>query len=97
MYLGGKGSPKDDAVASPENLFVRKCARSPLCTVRYNELESIEHILFRCDYSIEVWDRSSNIASVGRWLEGIWLSHPEKEVKNTLGKLAIICWGYMVC
>lgn len=45
------------AVATKETIFSKRCSSSPLCSP---EVESIEHLLFRCDWVLEVvWDGSS--------------------------------------
>lgn len=68
----------------------------------YKESELIERILFRCYYSIKIWDWcvmnsfiSSSITSVSRRHERIWLSQTKKVVKFTLGKLAIRAYGVL--
>ena len=66
----------NNAIASGENLFQRNCSPSPPCSVCGNEIESIEHILWRCDGDVEVWVKaglhdlvSVDGGSVGKWMD----------------------------
>lgn len=45
----------NNAVASGENLYFRNCRSLPICDAK---IESIEHILFRCKWTISVWESS---------------------------------------
>jgi hypothetical protein len=45
----------NNAVASKENLWVRLKKGSPTCPRCSNELESIEYLLFRCEFAKQVW------------------------------------------
>lgn len=42
-----------NAVPIRENLFARRCYPSPFCK---KELESIEHIIFKCWWVHQIWD-----------------------------------------
>lgn len=53
-----------NALASREDLFYRRCAPSPSCQLCDRELESIEHILFRCAWTRNVWKLSNVIGWV---------------------------------
>ena len=48
-----------NALASNENLFARKCSPSLMCNICGIEKESIEHILFRCKWTKQVWRNSA--------------------------------------
>lgn len=62
-------------LATKENLCKRKCSPSPLCSTCCKETESIEHLLFRCDWTKAVWFGSNlnykvdtlAISSVMKW------------------------------
>lgn len=42
-------------LATKENLYKRKCNPSPTCPICSREVESTEHLLFRCDWTAAVW------------------------------------------
>lgn len=46
-----------NVIPSKENLFAKKCSASPLCKIYSFEVESTEHILFRCDWVKQVWKK----------------------------------------
>lgn len=64
-----------DLLATKENLHKRKCQTSPLCSICSKESESIEHVLFRCDWTAVSWFGSNlnylvdpkSIPSVMKW------------------------------
>ncbi|KAL7205152.1 hypothetical protein ACSBR2_018139 [Camellia fascicularis] len=45
----------NNALASRENLFKRKCAYSDRCPICHSGLESVEHLLFGCDWVCPIW------------------------------------------
>lgn len=47
----------NNALATTENLHARKC--SPSCPICCSEIESIEHIILRCDWASKVWISAS--------------------------------------
>lgn len=64
-----------------ENLFSVSCYQSPLCQICSLEIESSEHIIFRCDWVLDVWVKcgfskriSSNYTSTTLWAESLWRS-----------------------
>lgn len=46
-----------NALASGENIKIRLKSFSSACPICFKELESVEHILFRCSWTREVWGR----------------------------------------
>lgn len=44
-----------NTLATKENLFKRKCSQFPCCMVCDGEVESVEHILTQCLWTIPVW------------------------------------------
>lgn len=45
----------NNSLASRENLWRRNCAPDPVCPRCNSEIESIEHVLFRCAFACKVW------------------------------------------
>ena len=66
-----------NALATGENLFSRHCKSSPLCTICFREVESVEHVLFRCEWVMNCWSRIvpekassfANVISACAWFE----------------------------
>lgn len=48
----------NNAFATRENLHSRKCKASLLCVIYCLEVETIEHLLFRCKWTRSVWSSS---------------------------------------
>ncbi|XP_028065564.1 uncharacterized protein LOC114268572 [Camellia sinensis] len=46
-----------NGLATKENLFKRNCAESGYCPICNKQLESVEHLLFECDWVRPVWFR----------------------------------------
>ncbi|KAI8528979.1 hypothetical protein RHMOL_Rhmol12G0190700 [Rhododendron molle] len=89
-----------NAVSTKENLYARKCARSPICGICGAEIETIEHVLLRCEWTKEVWANSgiqfptpvNRVVSVKKWfisLLGDWGG----QFSARLGLIAQICWA----
>lgn len=89
-----------NALATKENLFSRKCARNPLCDYCGTEVESIEHIFFRCEWTNEVWgncgiifpDRIRSIVSLKQWILSLHSAFGSSFFEK-LGIIAQLCWA----
>ncbi|KAG5516346.1 hypothetical protein RHGRI_037157 [Rhododendron griersonianum] len=89
-----------NAIATKENLFTRKCARSPLCSLCRIEIESIEHVLLRCEWTRGVWENSGlsfsspiqNVVSLKSWMEGLAEEFGNK-FSDILGTISQIFWA----
>lgn len=89
-----------NAIASKENLFKRKCSRSPLCPICHLEVETIEHSLFRCSWTHSIWsncglsfhDPIQSIVSAAKWFDNL-VNPPSPLSKASLALIAQICWG----
>lgn len=90
-----------NALVTKENLCLRNCGWSPLCPRCKVEVESIEHVLFRCSLAINVWFRFpvvdcsgfSNIVSMLKWfndliVENLWVS----DIGKILQLMACVGW-----
>lgn len=53
-------------LATKENLYKRKCLRSPHCPLCLKAVESIEHLLFQCKKTKPVWD-CCNLSNISSW------------------------------
>ncbi|KAF7150063.1 hypothetical protein RHSIM_Rhsim02G0194700 [Rhododendron simsii] len=89
-----------NAVATKENLFARKCARNPMCEICGDEIESIEHVLFRCEWTEEVWANSgvvfpspvNRMVSIKRWMVSL-VEDWGNRFSERMGAIAQICWA----
>lgn len=89
-----------NAIATKENLFTRKCTRNPLCSLCGIEIESIEHVLLRCEWTRGVWENSGlsfstpiqNVVSMKRWVEDLFVEFGDK-FSDILGTISQICWA----
>lgn len=87
-------------LATKENLFARKCARDPVCGICGVEVESIEHVLFRCEWTQKVWENCgasfqepvNSVVSTKRWINDIFSEFGSLFSKK-LGTISQICWG----
>jgi len=87
------------AIPTRENLFKRKCASNALCPCCCAHCETIEHLLFFCDWARRAWfccPFSVRIDPVGfqsfeRWCWR-WLSEDKEVDEFTKSFLAIMCW-----
>ena len=52
-----------NAIASKENLWRRNCGSDPTCPRCKKEIESVEHIVFRCSFISSVWGEFLKIDS----------------------------------
>lgn len=89
-----------NAVATKENLFRRRCAKSSSCPLCDEKVESIEHLLFACPWTRAVWfgcnvrlngDRGSPESAL-RWTSEVFDSLGSKEAVTFLSKVALISW-----
>ncbi|RYQ92149.1 hypothetical protein Ahy_B09g098304 [Arachis hypogaea] len=85
------------------NLYKRRCAVKPSCSICQDENETVEHALLLCPWTRAVWFGSSiqitptayNVASFGRW---IWDTVQKirretgKDQERILCKLGCVCW-----
>ncbi|XP_057747939.1 uncharacterized protein LOC130967135 [Arachis stenosperma] len=85
------------------NLYKRRCAVKPSCSICQDENETVEHALLLCPWTRAVWFGSSiqitptayNVASFGRW---IWDTVQKirretgKDQEIILCKLGCVCW-----
>lgn len=89
-----------NSLASKENLFKRRCAQSSICPICDDEPESVEHMLFRCNWAKAVWfsfniralgDLGGN-ASVLKWTAEMVDKMSKNEAMDFRGKVAPIGW-----
>lgn len=67
----------NNAVASKEALYKRKCSSNPLCPICDNEVETLEHLFLLCPWAKSVWFGSRlgffvsefDVTSIARWIE----------------------------
>ncbi|KAF7140564.1 hypothetical protein RHSIM_Rhsim06G0091800 [Rhododendron simsii] len=89
-----------NAVSTKENLFTRKCARSPMCGLCGAEIETIEHVLLRCEWTKEVWANSgiefttpvNRVVNVKKWFVSL-LVEWGGQFSERMGLIAQICWA----
>lgn len=64
-----------NAVATKENLFSSECYPSPMCPVWESEIESIEHVLMRCDRALAIWEGAHlfDLLLLDYWSAGSWV------------------------
>lgn len=89
-------------IATKDNLFKRKCAQSPLCPICYREPETVEHLLFRCPWTCNVWFGSGklhwvsegNVTAANRWIEDLLCGDLAKETTDdVMGEIFQLCWA----
>lgn len=89
-----------NSLATKENLVRRKCGRSKVCPVCLQFDESIEHLLFKCQWTRAVWfgcnvnldvNCESN-SSILKWTSHILDSRPVEEAKSLLERVVFIAW-----
>ncbi|XP_058201480.1 uncharacterized protein LOC131316197 [Rhododendron vialii] len=89
-------------IACRENLFKRKCATSPICSICDHESESIEHLLFHCPWSRAVWFGSGKSywvlrnerVTADKWMEDLLCGDLAKETtKEDIGCIFQLCWA----
>lgn len=99
FFLGGD-RVCSNALASKENIWLRKCGSSPLCPRCLLEVETVEHILFRCPFS-QVWallpDIDSScfplIVSAVRWFNELVDKVLESSVEDpVITSILMVCW-----
>ncbi|XP_015941361.1 uncharacterized protein LOC107466866 [Arachis duranensis] len=85
------------------NLYKRRCAVKPSCSICQDENETVEHALLLCPWTRAVWFGSSiqitptayNVTSFGRW---IWDTVQKirretgKDQERVLCNLGCVCW-----
>ncbi|XP_058211842.1 uncharacterized protein LOC131324029 [Rhododendron vialii] len=89
-----------NAVSTKENLFARKCARSPICGLCGAKIETIEHVLLRCEWTKEVWANSgiefptpvNREVSVKKWFVSL-LVEWGGQFSERMGLIGQICWA----
>ncbi|GJV89910.1 putative RNA-directed DNA polymerase [Tanacetum coccineum] len=59
--------PCSNALATREALFRRNCANSPTCLICHSSPETVEHLLFECEWTKPVWFGST----LGLRLDGL--------------------------
>ncbi|KAI8016333.1 putative ribonuclease H protein [Camellia lanceoleosa] len=88
-------------LASKENLFRRRCSDSQQCPICNASVESIEHLLFRCDWTRAVWfacdlglrSEVGLCPSAKIWtLSLMEMCSNVKDRKEIVGKAAVVCW-----
>lgn len=67
-------------LASKENLFRKQCSPTPMCPICEKEVETIEHILFRCSWAVAVWFGSG----LSYWVQEQWTETTDKWVEEVL-------------
>ncbi|XP_058211569.1 uncharacterized protein LOC131323741 [Rhododendron vialii] len=89
-------------MASKENLYMKKCAHSPLCPICENEIESIEHILFKCPWTKAVWFgcgltfwiNEQSTVTMDKWVEDILCGSMANEAgTEVVGLVFQVCWS----
>lgn len=88
-------------LATKENLHRRKCNPSPMCPICSREPESIEHLLFKCDWTIAAWFGSCltykvdtlAISSVMKWTIAI-MDHFNSTIDchNFMSQCVCLAW-----
>lgn len=89
-----------NALATKEFFFFSKSARSPVCGICRVEVESIEHDLFRRNWTKKVWDNcgiifpepNEKMTSVRVWLLNLQPAFGN-DFSVKLGMIAQICWA----
>ncbi|KAF7128149.1 hypothetical protein RHSIM_Rhsim11G0140100 [Rhododendron simsii] len=89
-----------NAVSTKENLFARKCARSPICGLCGAEIETIEHVLLRCEWTEEVWANSgiefprpvNKEVSIKKWFVNLLVNWGGQFMER-MGLIGQICWA----
>ncbi|OMP07498.1 hypothetical protein COLO4_07290 [Corchorus olitorius] len=91
-----------NALATYQNLWKRRCCTTPTCQLCLHQEESVEHLLLCCDWVQKVWFGSSlayhvdrqSITSFDFWLVGIFemssIKALDKMIMQT--RVAFICW-----
>lgn len=88
-------------IATKENLHHRRCHPSPMCPICSKEPESIEHLLFRCEWTTKAWFGSplnykvdsNSIPSVMKWTVSVMESlNSAKDRSDCLGKCIFLAW-----
>ncbi|KAI8539114.1 hypothetical protein RHMOL_Rhmol09G0155900 [Rhododendron molle] len=89
-----------NSLATCENLFRRNCAHSSVCSICESEIESVEHMLFRCSWAKAIWfacnikvcgDLGGN-ASVLKWAADMVDNMTANEATEFMGFAALIAW-----
>ncbi|KAK1366315.1 hypothetical protein POM88_041876 [Heracleum sosnowskyi] len=90
------------ALATKSNLFRRKYSQCPLCPICNYKVETVEHMLFECDWTRPVWFSSSlglfqsspAINSIVQWLTYmISVLDTKKDILHFLSNFAFIGWS----
>ncbi|KAM7482590.1 hypothetical protein LguiB_007173 [Lonicera macranthoides] len=90
-----------NAIASKENLWRRKYSDNPICPRCSQEVEAIEHIIFRCCFAIEIWHQfevfnregCGSVVSTAVWFNDMILSSINSvEARRKLSLVMIIGW-----
>lgn len=89
-------------LASKENFWRRKCCSGRICPRCKVEIGSIEHIVFRCEFALKVWnyfpevDSSlfSNVSSALVWSNEIFSNATSSSMGvNYFSRIAIVGWS----
>lgn len=89
-------------IACKQNLFRRKCGQNPLWPICETESKSIEHKLFRCSWTREVWFGSekafwvldNSIEATDRWMDELLCGNLAKEPsREMVGENFQLCWA----
>ncbi|KAI8010351.1 putative ribonuclease H protein [Camellia lanceoleosa] len=91
-----------NGLATKENLHRRHCAPSPPCPICGSCPESIEHLLFQCNWTRPVWfgcdlgylSGFNSSSSATQWTQAVLEScHIDRDRKECLGKAATVGWS----
>jgi ribonuclease HI len=111
LFWSSKAQPKmklfwwkavSNAAPTAESLRSRAVPVSPWCPSCGLEVETIEHILFRCREAKSIWKhfepivrfKAANVVSIARWMEAICGAfQSSKAASDFLGKIITIAWG----